>query len=134
MKRNLILTILSCMALMANFAWAASESQAATERLNNAASLLKSIASDPDKGIPEQIITRARCMIIVPHMVKAGLVVGAKYGQGVAVCRTNTSKVKSNNPAAFSGWSAPDFITIGGGTDRRTDRRGGCGSHPVADE
>jgi lipid-binding SYLF domain-containing protein len=43
-------------------------------------------------------------MVVVPHLVKGGFIVGAKYGRGVAVCRTST------------GWSAPAFISVGGGS------------------
>jgi lipid-binding SYLF domain-containing protein len=58
----------------------------------------------PDKGIPEEVLEHAKCVAVVPHMVKGGFVFGAEGGKGVATCRT------------ASGWSAPAFITISGGS------------------
>jgi SH3 domain-containing YSC84-like protein 1 len=57
----------------------------------------------PDKGIPEEVLEHAKCIAVVPHMVKGGFVFGGKGGKGVATCRTS------------NGWSAPAFITISGG-------------------
>jgi lipid-binding SYLF domain-containing protein len=57
----------------------------------------------PDKGIPEEVLEHAKCIAVVPHMVKGGFVFGGKGGKGVATCRT------------ANGWSAPAFITISGG-------------------
>jgi lipid-binding SYLF domain-containing protein len=57
----------------------------------------------PDKGIPEEVLEHAKCVAVVPHMVKGGFVFGGKGGKGVATCRT------------ANGWSAPAFITISGG-------------------
>ena len=58
----------------------------------------------PDKGIPEEVLEHAKCIAVVPHMVKGGFVFGGKGGKGVATCRTS------------DGWSAPAFITISGGS------------------
>jgi lipid-binding SYLF domain-containing protein len=58
----------------------------------------------PDKGIPEQVLNDAKCVVVVPNLVKGGFIFGAKHGRGVATCRT------------AAGWSAPAFITIGGGS------------------
>lgn len=58
----------------------------------------------PDKGIPEEVLEHAKCVAVIPHMVKGGFVFGAKGGKGVATCRT------------AHGWSAPAFITISGGS------------------
>jgi len=58
----------------------------------------------PDKGIPEEVLEHAKCVAVIPHMVKGGFVFGAKGGKGVATCRT------------AAGWSAPAFITISGGS------------------
>jgi lipid-binding SYLF domain-containing protein len=58
----------------------------------------------PDKGIPEEVLEHAKCVAVIPHMVKGGFVFGAKGGKGVATCRT------------ADGWSAPAFITISGGS------------------
>jgi lipid-binding SYLF domain-containing protein len=84
--------------------WAGSAREDATERLNNAGQVLHEIMGMPDKGIPEEVLEHAKCVAVVPHMVKGGLIFGAKGGKGVATCRT------------ANGWSAPAFITISGGS------------------
>ena len=58
----------------------------------------------PDKGIPEEVLEHAKCVAVVPHLLKGGFVIGAKNGRGVATCRT------------ADGWSAPAFFTITGGS------------------
>jgi lipid-binding SYLF domain-containing protein len=104
MKQNLLLLALSVAGLLGNLSWAASAREDTTERLQNSAQVLKEIAAAPDKGIPEEVLDSAKCMVVVPHLVKGGFIFGAKYGRGVAVCRTS------------SGWSAPAFITMSGGS------------------
>jgi len=84
--------------------WAASAKQDATDRLDNATTVLHEIMGMPDKGIPEEVLEHAKCVAVIPHMVKGGFVFGAKGGKGVATCRT------------AEGWSAPAFITISGGS------------------
>lgn len=74
------------------------------ERLDNAAIVLKEIMAAPDKGIPEEVIDNAKCIAVVPRMVKGGFIFGGKHGRGVATCRT------------ANGWSAPAFISVGGGS------------------
>lgn len=120
MKRDLVLGVFSLAALLGNLAWAASASDDAAQRLSNSANVLKEVANARDKGIPEQVLTRAKCIVVIPNLVKAGLVVGGKYGHGVAVCRTNGNPNETPNQrakgAANAHWSAPAFITIGGGS------------------
>jgi SH3 domain-containing YSC84-like protein 1 len=84
--------------------WAASAREDATDRLDNAAKVLHEIMGMPDNGIPEEVLEHAKCVAVVPHMVKAGFIFGGKGGKGVATCRT------------ANGWSAPAFITISGGS------------------
>ena len=84
--------------------WAGSAREDATERLNNATSVMHEIMGMPDKGIPEEVLEHAKCVAVIPHMVKGGFIFGAKEGKGVATCRT------------ADGWSAPAFITISGGS------------------
>ena len=57
----------------------------------------------PDKGIPEEVLNSAKCIAVIPDMGKGGFIVGGEHGRGVVTCRTN------------NGWSAPAFISIGGG-------------------
>jgi len=84
--------------------WAGSAREDATERLENATTVVHEIMGMPDKGIPEEVLEHAKCMAVIPHMVKGGLIFGGKGGKGVATCRT------------ANGWSAPAFITISGGS------------------
>jgi lipid-binding SYLF domain-containing protein len=84
--------------------WAASARVDATDRLDSATTVLHEIMSMPDKGIPEEVLEHAKCVAVIPHMIKGGFVFGAKGGKGVATCRT------------AHGWSAPAFITISGGS------------------
>ena len=104
MKRQLVPVVLSLVTLLGNLAWAGSAREDSTERLQNSADVLHEIASAPDKGIPEEVLNDARCVVVVPHLVKGGFIFGAKHGRGVAVCRT------------AEGWSAPAFISVGGGS------------------
>jgi lipid-binding SYLF domain-containing protein len=73
-------------------------------RLDNAALVMHQVMAAPDKGIPEEVLEHAKCIAIVPHMIKGGLVFGAENGRGVATCRT------------AHGWSAPAFFAITGGS------------------
>src|ERR1700733_10599385 len=84
--------------------WAGSAREDATDRLDNATSVIHEIMGTPDKGIPEEVLEHAKCIAVVPHMVKGGFVFGAEGGRGVATCRT------------ANGWSAPAFFTITGGS------------------
>ena len=60
--------------------------------------MLDEIESAPDQGIPEEVLGSAECVAVVPSMLKGGFIVGARYGRGVASCRTP------------KGWSAPAFF------------------------
>jgi lipid-binding SYLF domain-containing protein len=73
-------------------------------RLDNAALVLHQIMGAPDRGIPEEVLDHAKCIAVVPHMIKGGFVFGAENGKGVATCRTR------------DGWSAPSFFAITGGS------------------
>ena len=73
-------------------------------RLDNATLVLHQVMSAPDKGIPEEVLEHAKCIAVVPHMIKGGFVFGAENGKGVVTCRTE------------NGWSAPAFFAITGGS------------------
>ena len=98
-----IMFVLAMFAL-GTLSWAASAREDATDRLDNATTVLHEIMGMPDKGIPEEVLEHAKCVAVIPHMVKGGFVFGAEGGKGVATCRT------------ADGWSAPAFITISGGS------------------
>src|ERR1700692_3871671 len=99
-KVMFVLVILS----LSTLGWAGSGRHDATDRLDNATQVLHEVMGMPDNGIPEEVLQHAKCVAVVPHMVKGGFVFGAKGGKGVATCRT------------ANGWSAPAFITISGGS------------------
>jgi lipid-binding SYLF domain-containing protein len=101
MKKMLMLTLTLS---LGSLGWAGEGHQDAVDRLNNSAKVLHEIMSAPDKGIPEEVLEHAKCIAVVPNMIKGGFVLGGKHGKGVATCRT------------ASGWSAPAFFTIGGGS------------------
>jgi lipid-binding SYLF domain-containing protein len=102
MKKRLV--VLSALLGVASFGWADSKKEEATDRLDNAAKVLHEIMAAPDNGIPDEVMDHAKCVAVVPHMVKGGFVIGAEGGKGVATCRT------------ASGWSAPAFFTVAGGS------------------
>src|SRR5438874_11727645 len=89
---------------LGNLAWAGEQKKDVSERLQMATDVLTQIAHAPDKGIPEEVLAHAKCIAVVPHLVKGGFIFGGKHGRGVATCRT------------ASGWSAPAFISVGGGS------------------
>ncbi len=103
MKRSLIAVIFSLVALLGSMAFATAKEDS-VERLQNSGDVLKQIMDAPDKGIPEEVLDGAKCIVVVPHLIKAGFIVGGKHGRGVASCRTAT------------GWSAPAFVSVGGGS------------------
>jgi lipid-binding SYLF domain-containing protein len=74
------------------------------DRLQSAASVLDEVMSAPDKGIPEEILGSAKCLAVVPSLLKGGFIVGGAYGKGVASCKTER------------GWSAPAFFNVEGGS------------------
>src|ERR1700723_3822633 len=84
--------------------WAGSERQDAVDRLNHSATVLDELMNVPDQRIPDWIMKKAKCVAVIPHLVKGGFVFGAEHGKGVATCRT------------AEGWSAPAFIRIAGGS------------------
>lgn len=73
-------------------------------RMADASSVLNELVSTPDNSIPDTVLTRSKCVAVVPSMVKGGFVIGGQHGRGVVTCRTG------------HGWSAPAFLTITGGS------------------
>jgi len=99
-----IVTVLAVLSLgAASASWAAQSREDVQARLDNATTVLHEIMGAPDKGVPEEVMEHAKCVAVVPRMIKAGLVFGGENGRGVATCRTEM------------GWSAPAFFAITGG-------------------
>ena len=86
---------------LSNVAFAA---EAASSRLQASATVLNEIMAAPDKGIPSDILSSAKCVAVVPSLLKGGFVVGGAHGRGMATCRTAT------------GWTAPAPLTTTGGS------------------
>ncbi len=101
MKRIFVL----CAALsLTSVGWADNSRQATIDRMQKASEVLQEIMATPDKGIPDEVMEHAKCIAVVPDLVKGGFVFGAEGGQGVVTCRT------------AHGWSAPAFFNIAGGS------------------
>jgi lipid-binding SYLF domain-containing protein len=87
--------------IFACIAWA----DAAGERLSRSAEVLKEIMGSSDRGIPQDLLQKAECIVVVPGMKKGAFIVGANYGRGFVSCRKGRV-----------GWSAPAGIRVEGGS------------------
>jgi SH3 domain-containing YSC84-like protein 1 len=76
------------------------------KRLNEAAAVFSEVMTAPDKGIPEELLENAHCIVIVPDLKTAAFGIGGKYGKGYVSCRSKTG----------TGWSAPGTVRIEGGS------------------
>jgi lipid-binding SYLF domain-containing protein len=85
---------------------AADEKTKNTDRLDDSASLFSEVMGTPDKAIPQNLLEKAYCIVLVPGLKKAAFVVGGKYGRGFALCRA----------AGGQGWGPPAAIRIEGGS------------------
>jgi lipid-binding SYLF domain-containing protein len=76
------------------------------KRLNDAAAVFSEVMATPDKGIPQEMLEHAHCIVIVPDLKTAAFVFGGKYGKGYLSCRNKSGR----------GWSAPGTVRIEGGS------------------
>jgi SH3 domain-containing YSC84-like protein 1 len=93
--------------LMTSLCWSADEGKDQSDiakRIDASAKVLNEIMATPDKAIPDKIMNDAKCVAVIPSMVKIAVGFGGSHGKGIATCRT------------ASGWSAPAPITITGGS------------------
>jgi len=104
MKKTMSLLLISVVGMVGTYAWAGSGREDSVARLQSSVEVLHAIMSTPDKGIPEEVLSGAKCILVVPNLIKGGFVFGGKHGRGVATCRTP------------EGWSAPAFVSVGGGS------------------
>lgn len=79
------LLLIGAFALANGNLWAASGRQDSIERLQLSSNVLHSIMDTPDKGIPEEVVKDAKCIVVVPHLVKGGFVIGGEHGRGIAL-------------------------------------------------
>jgi lipid-binding SYLF domain-containing protein len=77
-----------------------------TERLGDAADFFSEVMSAPDKAVPQDLLNKAPCVILIPGLKKAAFIFGAKYGLGFAVCRA----------AGGVGWGPPAAVRVEGGS------------------
>jgi len=77
----------------------------AVERLQSSTKVMHQIVNVPEKGIPDKVLSGAKCIAIVPKLLKGGFILAAKHGRGVSTCRLPKGD-----------WSAPAFFTISGGS------------------
>lgn len=100
MKRAFILaTVLGCSSL-GLFA------DTAAERLQDAAEVFHEIMATPDKGIPQDLLNKAACVVVVPSLKKGAFIVGGQYGKGYVICRRHGG----------TGWGAPAAVRVEGGS------------------
>jgi SH3 domain-containing YSC84-like protein 1 len=83
----------------------ASDNESA-KRLDDSADVFSEIMATPDKGIPQEMLENAHCIVIVPELKTAAFLIGAKYGKGYISCRKKDAE----------GWSAPGTVRIEGGS------------------
>jgi lipid-binding SYLF domain-containing protein len=103
MKNKAVVLLALASALMPGLLFAKNDADA---RLEAAADLVSDMMHASDKGVPQDLLNKSRCVILIPGLKKAAFVVGAKYGRGFAMCRRESGV----------GWSAPASVRIEGGS------------------
>ena len=104
MKKTMSVLLMGFVGLIGTYASAGSAREDTVARLQSSVDVLQAVMSAPDKGIPEEVLSNAKCIVVVPDLIKGGFIFGGKHGRGVASCRTS------------EGWSAPAFVSVGGGS------------------
>jgi SH3 domain-containing YSC84-like protein 1 len=105
-SRKYLLALTTITLVLSSLTWAADDKDESdiNKRIDSAANVLNEIMATPDKAIPDSIMSDARCIAVIPSMIKIAIGFGGNHGKGVATCRTP------------NGWSAPAPITITGGS------------------
>jgi lipid-binding SYLF domain-containing protein len=114
MNKKRLTVLAACAVALILLSWSSVSTAAAkdkdekeADRVQNAATVLKEILDIPD-NIPQDLLDKARCVIVFPSVVKAAFIVGGSYGRGVMVCRSGKD---------FSGpWGAPTMMALEGGS------------------
>jgi lipid-binding SYLF domain-containing protein len=106
MNKRLLAVLAISGAVCATTSFAADRVVKVDDRLTASAETLTDMMHASDKGIPQDLIDKAKCVVVVPGMKKVGFIFGAKYGEGFAVCRRQGG----------SGWSAPAAMRVEGGS------------------
>ncbi len=84
--------------------WCGAADNSPEKHIRESAAVLSEIMGAKDRGIPEDLLEKSKCVGVIPNLKRAGFIVGAKYGKGVVTCRTS------------GGWSAPEVVRIEGGS------------------
>src|ERR1051325_7259891 len=92
-----IVMLIACNSLLA---------ESAVERMKEATTVFNEIMRTPDRGIPQDLLARAHCIVIIPGLKKAAFIVGGQYGSGFALCRAPQG----------NGWGAPSAVRLEGGS------------------
>src|SRR5580692_2162333 len=104
--RKTLVTVLAIAGSIGTVAFAADREIKVDDRLDASADTLIDMMGASDKGIPQDLLDKARCVVVVPGMKKAGFIFGAEFGRGFAVCRREGGV----------GWSAPAAMRAEGGS------------------
>jgi lipid-binding SYLF domain-containing protein len=96
-------SILCVLGLMASLAWAQNDNSSANKELDQSANIIQQMTTG-NAGIPDSVLRGAKCIAVIPHLVKGAFMVGGEHGRGIATCRTS------------SGWSAPAPFELSGGS------------------
>jgi lipid-binding SYLF domain-containing protein len=101
-----LLALSTMVLIFASMSWGADDKDQSDigKRIEASANVLNEIMATPDKAIPDKVMSDAKCIAVVPSMIKIAVGFGGNHGKGVATCRTPT------------GWSAPAPITVTGGS------------------
>src|SRR6202045_3810349 len=87
-QRRLLCAAIPGLALIgATQVWAQERETSPDKRLQNALLSFREVMHEPDKGIPRDLLDKARCIVIIPGVKKAAFIVGGKYGRGFVSCR-----------------------------------------------
>jgi lipid-binding SYLF domain-containing protein len=92
--------------LVAGSTGLAKEKAKTAERLNEAVTVISEIMDTPDKGIPQDLLDKSQCIVIVPGLKKGAFILGGKYGKGFVSCRKQGGQ----------GWGAPAAVRVEGGS------------------
>jgi lipid-binding SYLF domain-containing protein len=104
MRALIIGTLAAVTVTVSTVALRADLSTGETKRIEEAALVLREIHGVPDKGIPQELWTKAECVLVVPGLKKAAFIIGGEYGKGLMSCRKDGA------------WSAPVFMQVGKGS------------------
>ena len=104
--RNTLSVIFAIAGTLSTAAFAEDREIKVNDRLDASAETLADMMKAADKGIPQDLLDKAKCVVVVPGMKKAGFILGAKFGRGFAACRHNGG----------TGWSAPAAVRVEGGS------------------